>query len=247
MPAGATPWFIVTTALLSCSLAASGQEAVVSTRFEPVVPLNRRTFGGNVLTGDRVDHWMVLFCVDWYEPCEELFGTYLGLAEEHNKALNGGSVLRDVVRFASVDCAVDKVLCNEQLVDNYPTVVHYKGGVRVKAWTGKPAKLAKWLGKELPSSTDGAAVATAPLLSEEERTLVMRLVASFAAFIALFIWAVGQGADLWLTYTATRSQQHPAKPSKQESTPDSGAAGSGGRLVRRLPQDWARERGSVVL
>jgi len=248
----------VVAAVLPCSCALLVQEqgaATSSSRFSQVLPLNRQTFDGNVLEGDRVDNWVVFFCVDWYQPCADMVFDYFLLAEVHSNTLNQNSLFRDVVRFATVDCTVDKVLCNKQDVEMYPTVVHYKGGKPVRSRSGSRGSLEKWLAKELPSGGEAGAAAEAPLLSEAERALALRCIAAFAALLALFVWSVGQGADLWLAYTMARSRQHPDQHLKRRSEAPrqpapvaaAAAAAAGGGLARRLPQDWARERAGVVL
>jgi len=45
--------------------------------------------------------------------------------------LNTGAMV-EKVRFAQVDCAIDKVLCNEQGVVDYPMVAHYRDGVQTQ-------------------------------------------------------------------------------------------------------------------
>lgn len=248
-------WLLIVTAMaaLPCSAAAAlvQETAISSSRAGPVAPLNRLTFGGNVLTGDRVDHWVVLFCVDWYRACEEAMDEYIVQAEDFSRSLNQGSLWRDVVRFASVDCAVDKVLCNEQLVDTYPMVAHYAGGTSVARRRWSRYTLAKWFHKDLLDQ--GVAK---PLLTDEERALALRVLASFGALVVLFLWSVSQGADLWLYYSTMRAQQPtprtPCKrereaPCQQAPAEPSAAPPSGGVVARRLPQDRAQERGSLFL
>eukprot|EP00418_Pyrodinium_bahamense_P075007 CAMPEP_0179060102 /NCGR_PEP_ID=MMETSP0796-20121207/25692_1 /TAXON_ID=73915 /ORGANISM="Pyrodinium bahamense, Strain pbaha01" /LENGTH=258 /DNA_ID=CAMNT_0020756873 /DNA_START=116 /DNA_END=892 /DNA_ORIENTATION=+ len=238
--------------------ALAGQEASSSSRRDSLAPLNRRTFGGNVLTGGHVDHWVVLFCVDWFPVCEEIQESYMDLARHFETALNNGALLRDVVRFASVDCAVDKVLCNEQLIDDYPTVVHYSKGKQGEAWTRSTGKLPNWLEKELLISRatgnphSGGSSSILPWLSEEDRRLVARVLASVATLIIVFIWAVGHGTDLWLAAMSAQPQSHTKKESKQElmqQGPPEAADVAEGRAARRLPlpQEWACERGSLEL
>mmetsp|Transcript_20148 Transcript_20148/g.56740 ORF Transcript_20148/g.56740 Transcript_20148/m.56740 type:complete len:262 (+) Transcript_20148:112-897(+) len=254
MPAKATIRICALAAVLRSSVAAPEQEAVVSaSRFGPVVPLNRRTFGGNVLEGTHVDHWVVLFCVDWFEPCQEAFAPYMSLAEEHSKRLNQGSLLRDVVRFGMVDCAVDKVLCNEQSVQQYPTVHHYQGGKRVATWVGGRAtdaeKLAKFLNKHLGS----AAVAAKPqeaLASEgsEAGGLAVRLVpgeravdfALVALVLALNAWAVFNNPQLWQKPAAGAVQGPSASkdPGMPQHKADEASVHREG-VARFLPEGWS--------
>merc|ERR1719343_1688330 len=69
--------------------------------------------------------------------------TYLDLANSFERKLNANSLLQLPVRFAEVDCRVDKVLCNEQLVDWYPEIVHYRRGEMVARWVAGDGKTAE--------------------------------------------------------------------------------------------------------
>eukprot|EP00438_Fugacium_kawagutii_P011223 Skav228653 [mRNA] locus=scaffold2369:101852:105965:+ [translate_table: standard] len=94
-----------------------------------VAQLNRHIFSGNVLQplGGGVERWVVLFCPKWYQPCQKLEPLYAELARtwQHQKNADS-SFLR--LRFAQVDCAVDKTLCNQQRVSTYPFVAIYSAG-----------------------------------------------------------------------------------------------------------------------
>jgi len=158
----------------SSALGASAQSVALDSA---AASLNHLNFHGNVVEGDRAENWVVLFCVEWYGPCEELRRGFLGLAHQQSMALNAGRLFTDAVRFAEVDCAVDKVLCNEQLIETYPMVVdhvpkkklkltwkpvqvvHYARGQRVAEWSGEGGsyekelrKFSKWVRKELDPS-----------------------------------------------------------------------------------------------
>merc|ERR1719336_2110067 len=93
---------------------ARGQETSIVVTTPPelasVASLNSHTFAGNVLRGDWAEHWVVLFCVDWFAPCQQIERSYAAKAAEYQTHQNAGAMLRDLVRFAKVDCAVDKVL-----------------------------------------------------------------------------------------------------------------------------------------
>jgi hypothetical protein len=127
-----------------------------------VLKLNDQTFRGNVLReeDDRVVHWMVYWCPDWWEPCQSMQEKYKRLATQWQQELNAGALYGLQVRFARVDCATDKVLCNAMSVDNYPMVQHYTRGQHVASWTDRSneagKRLAKWLSSRLrrvPGST----------------------------------------------------------------------------------------------
>eukprot|EP00413_Alexandrium_margalefii_P004803 CAMPEP_0204516658 /NCGR_PEP_ID=MMETSP0661-20131031/3256_1 /ASSEMBLY_ACC=CAM_ASM_000606 /TAXON_ID=109239 /ORGANISM="Alexandrium margalefi, Strain AMGDE01CS-322" /LENGTH=267 /DNA_ID=CAMNT_0051522023 /DNA_START=115 /DNA_END=918 /DNA_ORIENTATION=- len=233
---------------------------VTFSRRPSLVPLTRVTFNGNVLEEEGyTEHWMVLFCVDWYPPCQALQTPFMGLAEKHSKAFNNDTLLNDFVRFGTVDCAVDKVLCNEQSVETYPSVFHYTAGEQLTGWTGgseaRDAKsYSKWVLKELTSFKAISLQPAPPLLTRTEWRTVMRLLACIAASISSFVWAVGRGADLWLALGERRrlkrasivARDDPQKSSSETPTDSSGES-PGDRLTRRLPRQWASERGGLEL
>lgn len=225
-----------------------------------VVQLNRQTFGGNVLAQEGYSrHWMVLFCVDWYPPCQALDAPYMGMAENYSQVLNKNVLFENFVRFGSVDCAVDKVLCNEQSIQTYPVVAHYAEGQQLKQWTGGSEQrdqksFRKWLHNEL---LDAKLKATEvkPLFTMEERRVVFKMLASFAASLSLLVWAVGRGADLWLLYTArhNKGKQPKAavdKADKQDLSQEQQSKNTsplGDHMKRCLPEEWAAQRGTVEL
>lgn len=107
-------------------------------RHSSVLMLNRYIFDKSVLqtTQWEIENWIVLFCVSWYEGCQSLEEPYKHLASTWHGLLNT-QLLTSKVRFAAVDCAVDKVLCNSQDVKDYPTVIHYAGQRRLASWRGR--------------------------------------------------------------------------------------------------------------
>lgn len=113
--------------------------------------LNRFTFKQNVLTvgNNHVEHWIVRFCHDWYSPCERIAQPFKELADQFTDDLNFGST---VVRFANVDCSVDKPLCNEQAIDTFPKIIHYSRQQKVAQWDGRgeqdAQRLRNWLGNQ---------------------------------------------------------------------------------------------------
>lgn len=138
--------------------------------FDTILKLDQLTFHGNVRTeDDRVAHWFVYYCPAWWEPCQFLSPAYAQMGSEWQARLNG-ALFSSEVRFAEVDCAADKVLCNDQGVETYPTVMHYQGGKPVGKWEGTLRRgdsmevfkraLSKWLVKQLAGAV--AKVAEAP-------------------------------------------------------------------------------------
>lgn len=113
-----------------------------------VTMLNRVTFNKSV-TQKHVDHWIVLFCVDWYQLCQGLWEEYKLMAVywEQHLAKNASSWQATAVRFAEVDCATDKALCNENNVQEYPSVQHFHNGKLASDW--EPAKGATSLSKDI--------------------------------------------------------------------------------------------------
>jgi len=113
--------------------------------FDPVIRLNRFSFQQTIVdehdsTGafysDAVPHWIVLFCPTWYEPCQALEPLFQSLTTKWEDQLNG-ALLSAQVRFAAVDCATEKALCNTQNVNTYPFVAHYRKHQQVSRWRGQ--------------------------------------------------------------------------------------------------------------
>merc|ERR1719229_1616290 len=74
--------------------------------------------------------------------------------------LNKEAVFTREIRFAKVDCATDRVLCNERGVEGFPHVQYYTGGALAKKWSGgrenDELRLQKWLQKRLDVLTSPA-------------------------------------------------------------------------------------------
>jgi len=129
--------------------------ASVSMDASKVTLLNRVTFNKTV-SQKHVDHWMVLYCVDWWELCQGIWEEYKALAGfwEHALIANASSWQSTAVRFAEVDCTTDKALCNDNNVEEYPTLQHFHGGKLVRGWelsdgaTSLSKDIAKWVRKE---------------------------------------------------------------------------------------------------
>jgi len=102
-----------------------------------IVLLSRFNFESTVLTrrDDEVENWVILFCHNWYSPCERIRPAYETMAHDMEKELNQDS-MKTVIRFAEVDCSTDKPLCNAQKVETFPTLLHYQRGVISSHWEG---------------------------------------------------------------------------------------------------------------
>merc|ERR1719272_2556405 len=191
---------------------------------QSVTMLGRHSF--NVTVGqEHVDNWIVLFCVDWLEHCQGLWHDYRRMATqwEHALAPNASSWRATAVRFAEVDCAADKPLCNENHVEGYPSVVHFKNGKFAKAWEvsrdadSLSADISKWIGKELspklmreePSKNQGELSGGRlssivvhhirelfKLLSWKDPATAAIGYFVIAIFVAVFAWTVGTGLEL---------------------------------------------------
>lgn len=91
-----------------------------------VLRLNSQIFKGNVLQHNfYVKRWVVLYCLPWFPPCQTFQKAYNQVSQEQQQARNT-DLLFSNVRFAQVDCATDKVLCNDMNVGMMPLVAVYE-------------------------------------------------------------------------------------------------------------------------
>jgi len=204
------------------------------TRMDPsqsVTMLGRHSFNTTVKQ-ENVDNWIVLFCVDWLDHCQGLWHDYRRMAMrwEHSLASNASSWHNTAVRFAEVDCAADKPLCNENHVSMYPSVVHFKKGKLIKAWDmSKGARslsgdISLWISKELTpkvmrSEKKNQGMSASSLLREFLRLLSWKdpstaAVGYFVLAIAVvvFAWVVGTGLELELKATLGSLAMEVKKP-----------------------------------
>jgi len=164
----------------------------------PIGVLNKVTFEGNVLkpTGAKTEHWIINFCAEWYEPCQALAPVFTDLGARWEEYLDKGSLITAGVRFAQVDCAVDKVLCNEMGVEDYPTIVHYHKQEKLaswaaQGWTGEAMKLdaprlARWLRQQIGREGEEASAAAKGAREQEEKK-VSKQQNVVVLFIGLFL------------------------------------------------------------
>lgn len=138
-------------------LTSAGVSRVSSINADPskVALLNRVTFNSTI--GQKhVDHWVVLYCVDWFELCQGIWEEYKTLAGywERTLSANASSWQSTAVRFAEVDCTTDKALCNDNNVLEYPTLQHFHNGKFVTGWelssgaTSLSKDIARWVRAE---------------------------------------------------------------------------------------------------
>jgi len=243
---------------------ASEDATTRSSTVSTVATLNRVTFTGNVF-GQREggqDGWVVLFCASWFETCQGFESTFLETAQKY-----GGTSVDDLfsrsTRFATVDCAVDKELCNTQDVEAYPTAVHYRRGGRAGEWSQsgrtveKEAKgFKKWLDKQMQETDKPASVA--PLAEARAEAAAAGGVAKFTSGIPLkqalpMVVALAAGG-LWLGRLSAELREalqllrEPGLPPAAERKPDveqltEPLAEEEALLpviVRSLPEEWAR-------
>lgn len=222
-----------------------------------VASLNSHSFQGNIAS-DFVENWMIMFCVDWYAPCVEMHRSYMVLAEKYASKHNGEmELLRSNVRFATVDCAVEKVLCNTQLVDDYPTLRHYREGKVHASWKGRgklneSKAVTAWLDKTLTAPAPQADLtdSTSSFLTAPERMLLMRLVASGVATATAIWWSVSRGVELWVAAASV-----PRRGGCTQQSTKSGCAGNcretddsdvkhatGNGVEPKLPREWLQRR-----
>lgn len=118
----------------------------------PLRTLNRHSFAENIfqgtVLGDYVQQWMVRFCPASWHECQWQEAFFENLAGDWEAKLNTDVGVRRV-RFAMVDCATEKELCNAEGVISYPTVHHYHNGKRLDAFDGAASDFARWLEQRL--------------------------------------------------------------------------------------------------
>lgn len=242
---------------------AGKDEVAASTRVN-ALHLNAHTFNGNVLKKSadlHVEHWLVSFCPNWWEPCQNLAMPFDQFGLQWERKLNT-ELLTKKVRFATVDCATDKVLCNEQHVEQYPTVHHYHNGKRVATWIGgrksDAEKLAKFLDKRLGSAVK-AAPSTEDRTLEATRTSIMERLkpgdraidfALVVTVLSLNAWAVFTNPRLWQQSAPGMAKESccGAAPAAPPATAVPLASAAQPRSVARfLPEDWSGPSGSIEL
>lgn len=223
--------------------------------------LNRVNFAGNVLEnhGEGPEHWVVFFCADWFEPCQGLQDAFTAAARKHGRPSDDDLFSRPV-RFADVDCAVDKVLCNTQEVETYPTVVHYHKGNRVSDWSyGGRAKLDleakqfnKWLTKEMGRESQIALVEDQEAAATPTRDIsgagpMLVLLVAAALWICRFAEEVKQAVQFTRDILGERNSDVKLKQKQEHQDPDLEDSMDNSVVIRCLPDSWANDRGSIEL
>lgn len=221
-----------------------------------VVRLNEQIFRGNVLReeDDRVVHWMVYWCPEWWEPCQRMSHTYKKLAIQWQEDLNEGALFGLQVRFARVDCATDKVLCNAMSVNDYPMVQHYSRGQRVASWSDRSnlqaKRLAQWLERELgevPASEEVPSMVT---------TIASRVHAAFwqeyamevalvLTILAMNCWGVMRSPLLKHGARQLSSSVRPRDETAATCEDSDCSEQKTSGVERVLPEEWLCQRQSV--
>lgn len=239
---------------------ASADDSVVDL-LDPVMRLNRFIFDQTILEehADEVPHWIVLFCPPWYEPCQALEPAFQQMARKWQEQLNG-ALLSTEVRFAAVDCATEKALCNTQNVNTYPFVAHYRQRKQVSKWRGKSLNTDAWrlgayLEKELgpvaamvlaaTGTQDSSSEPMQDATAEGGMSIPVDFLLIFAAIAgnAFFISRGGSGAE------ASSPMASTAKPPMGGIVLSSGlqAEQRASCVARSLPKEWGHDRPSLEL
>lgn len=147
---------LIASLVLAAASLASASDVVVHVRShgeDPTVVLNRFTFTGNVKEGlgDAAQNWVVFFTSLSSQEGAQLVPSFRVLAGGIAKQLNGGRLFSSSVKFAIVDCSVDKELCSEQSVeDHHPSLVHFRDGAQIAQWRSKSGTgMLPWLRLQL--------------------------------------------------------------------------------------------------
>jgi len=233
-----------------------------------VLKLNDRIFDGNVIqqTDYSTDHWMVYWCPNWFEPCNALIEKYAPLSTQWQGKLNKQSLLRLSVRFAKVDCATDKPLCNKMGVEDYPTVQHYHKGNLVGTFVGRRSqnvqkdgsKLAAWLEEELSGiqqeqqQLDATTPNPVQFIVPGDRALDVFLV---ILLISVNFWVVARNSNLRQkpspivsTACCSPASSPCVSASEHEATQndEDKEAESLSGIESLMPQDWLRQRNANI-
>lgn len=220
--------------------------------------LNRYTFHNTILKehSSEVPHWIVLFCPPWYEPCQSITPIFKSFSQKWQDELNNALLFTEV-RFATVDCATEKTLCNTQNVDSYPFVAHYNRRVQTKVWRGKSfdtdkQRLDQFLQRELgPAAAALKGVSPKADATPEEPTEVQNFRVDFLlifAAIAGNAWFISRGSSgTEARANPTRVNQSPVSVMPAAQGQATSASPSASCLARSLPKEWAQERPSYEL
>lgn len=204
------------------------------------------------------EEWVVFFCVSWLDECQDLRDGFRRQSAILNAKLNGhGAAFLPRVRFAEVDCAEDKVLCNREQVETYPTILRLVRGQRAQAWESNLGRSQQRLQKELaewmrthPGSAEPRLRSQAQEHPEETSVDPVRAAVDSAVTVVLLVAFVRMCLDI--TRSARRALQAPTQAEAKSPPATAAYQGSAAstpycRMSRRLPQDWVQQRDEIVL
>lgn len=206
-----------------------------------VVDLNRVNFAANVLQEghDHVEHWIIRFCYDWYEPCSDLTEPFEEISSDLQMFHNQEGVFQRKVRFANVDCGVDKPLCNSQNIKHFPRVVHYHRQRQVGVWNGGSAerdapRLRKWAEKQLKADIPAATPKEVPNAIWQKANIqeVVGSMLFFVVAVVIHIFLVHRANVKSMKIAEGAIAAPPAAKKKANSA--RGPCGAGALL----PEDW---------
>jgi len=197
-----------------------------------VTHLNGLLFDGNVLqaSGGATESWVVAFCPSWWDGCQQMQQHLSKAAATWHSRLNA-DVFSAGGRFAIVDCATDKPLCNREGVETYPTIAHYGQGqqlgqISLSARTMK-SKLEKWITSQLqPSELEVRPAADVQLQGFFNAGGGMDIILMLLAVAC----SIRMGSRSGFTKVTTREPDKPQPPTMQY-----------------IPLEWQHTRTSIKL
>lgn len=213
--------------------------------FKPLVHLNEVSFDKSVLmdSNNGVRRWVVLFCLGWYDTCAAFERPFMEFARDWENRLNT-DLLSTEVRFATVDCATDRVLCNEQGIHQFPKVVMYEDHHAGASWTSSGtlkqiiSSLESWGRKQLDpimaSRSTDESDEDLSFLDWAHSMIPGRNDFGLDIFVLLLVmlgnaWIVSRNPEL-------RAEHKPEK-NPEPTVPEAPQS-----IGRFLPEDWATER-----
>lgn len=240
---------------------------VAGEKLSPPLKLLAPAFDSVVKAENGPDEFVVFFCVSWLEQCQDLLAEFRRRGSVLEGKLNEQQIFAPKVRFAEVDCAEDKVLCNREGVETYPTITRYlHGGSKRHVWTGSLGQkhsvaekaMLGWMNANIGVNVD------APVPEELSSADPLRWAARFGSFIAVIITLVKTGLDVLQStleaarvsaggasaeeeakQAALRARREQAAVARQAA--DAAADAPSCRMTRRLPQAWAMQRSQLDL
>lgn len=214
-----------------------------------------------------IEQSIVFFCVEWLDQCTDLREEFRIRGRTLSEKFNAKSVLAPRVRFAEVNCGEDKVLCNRQQVETYPTIALYVKGKRYKVWEGSlgaPRKkrhqsMIDWLHNHVGQEWQPLSAEDVEEDEEDDAASLvgqLRWAASLGAAIAVCIVMTRYLFELVQSAIATHRAAEGRtleKTERKQTRAEARAAALAAantpscRMARRIPQDWAAQRGKIDL